>query len=317
MMIDSLIDAIVRLRCPCVVGLDPVIEAMPPPFQANQHPGEAIFAFNTAIIDAICDVVPAVKPQIAFYEAYGREGIQAFADTVDYAHRAGLIVIEDGKRNDIGSTATAYARGHLASRTENRWSFDVDFLTVNPFLGEDSIAPFKAQCLKSGRGLFVLVKTSNPGAVDLQDLTLTGGDALYVRVAQLVQKMGGDCIGRYGYSSIGAVVGATFPHDAAALRERVPESYFLVPGFGAQGAKAADLVPFFRGDGLGAIISSSRGVLYAYGAQRYKAHFAQDFSGAARQAVLDMRDEIMGELEQSGRASAYRIQEREVGAIRG
>ncbi|MDR3050306.1 MAG: orotidine-5'-phosphate decarboxylase [Oscillospiraceae bacterium] len=304
---DELIRRIRGMRNPSVIGLDTRLEHLPQDFLRDQIPGartpasvsRALFAFNRALIDALADIVPGVKVQAACYELYGPPGMRAFAKTLAYARKRGLSVIADVKRNDIGSTAEAYADAYLGcAALDGRVyrAFAADFATVTPYLGEDSVAPFVAACAAHGRGAFVLVKTSNPSSGQLQDL-LVEGRPLYERVGDLVARWGAQCIGQEGYSAVGAVVGATYPAQAAALRARMPHTFFLVPGYGAQGATGADLAVCFDGRGGGAVINASRSVLCAW-QKRPGVPFAQ----AARQEALRMRDEIASALASAGKA---------------
>jgi len=304
--IDNLIDKIKLKKSHVVVGLDPDFNNLPTYLKNNAYSlveiGEAIFEFNIKVIDAICDLVPAIKPQIAFYERYGLDGINAFVKTVNYGKKKGLIVIEDAKRNDIGSTATAYSDGHIG-RVEIHGksvpAFDVDAITVNPYLGSDGIVPFLQNIKNYGKGIFVLVKTSNKTSVELQDIKVNDehGEThkLYEVVAKLVNNWGKTVIGNSGYSSVGAVVGATFPRDAQILRRLMPNTYFLVPGFGTQGGRAEDVVNSFNKDGLGAIINASRSIIYAY--QFNEKYNEVSFADAARDAALRMNKEINQELK--------------------
>ena len=265
--------------------------------------GKAIEEFNFRLIDAISDLIPAIKPQIAFYERYGIEGLKAFVGTVKYGKEKGLIVIEDAKRNDIGSTASAYSDGHIGRTQLNDLSisvFDVDAITVNAYLGSDGIIPFLNDVEKYGKGIFILVKTSNPSSVDLQDVGIIykgKKQKLYEHVARLVNEWGIFTLGESGYSSIGAVVGATFPADAKILRKIMPKAYFLVPGYGTQGGKAADVMNCFNNDGLGALISSSRSINYAF--KHSKKFGGKNFADAAREAVINMNDDINTNLGKS------------------
>ncbi len=302
---DRLCAAIDAKDSAVVVGLDPHPERLPPPLLADcraEHgdgvrtAAEALWRFNRGIIDAVHDVVPAVKPQLAFYERYGVAGLQAYARTAQYAKAAGLLVIADGKRNDIGSTASAYAEAFLgASRVFDQpvvGDFTADALTVNPFLGRDGIQPFVDCADQHGRGVFVLVKTSNPSAGDLQDLQI-GGQPLYEHLGGLVENWGESSRGRHGYSSVGAVVGATWPAQAARLRALMPHTLFLVPGYGAQGATAADVACCFDARGHGALINASRSIIFAWHAEPYVDRYAAtDYGAAAREAAQRMGDDI-------------------------
>ena len=272
--IDTLIDSILKKKTPLIVGLDPVWEKIPLFYKENccsddslESVGNTIFEYNKDIIDNICDLVPAVKPQIAYYEAYGLPGLVAFDNTVKYAKSKNLIVIEDGKRNDISSTAEAYAKGHLGKslliNTEQS-VFDVDFLTVSPFLGSDGIIPFLDACQKYDKGIFVLVKTSNPSSWEIQNAQNPDGKFVYEMLSEYINSIGEKYIGNHGYSSIGAVVGATYPDEAKTIRHIMPNNFFLVPGYGTQGGTAKDIINCFNEDGLGALINSSRGILYSY-----------------------------------------------------
>jgi orotidine-5'-phosphate decarboxylase len=275
-IIDKLIFNIIKTKNPTVVGLDPDLKKIPHCYMLNEKHTEnalaqvskVIFDFNKDIIDTICAIVPAVKPQIAFYEKYGSHGIMAFEETVKYAKSKGLIVIEDGKRNDIGNTALAYAEGHLGLvdifNDMKVPSIDVDFLTVSPFLGSDSITPFVDVCISNNKGIFVLVKTSNSSSGEIQDAKNTKGMTISQSLAEYVAREAANFLGEYKYSPIGAVVGATYPEEARILRAAMPRSYFLVPGYGAQGANAYDILPCFNDDGLGAIVNSSRAILYSH-----------------------------------------------------
>lgn len=276
-IIDRLIENIIRTKNPSVIGLDPDLGKMPrcyktvqddTPCNPLEQTAEAIYRYNRDIIDTICNLVPAVKPQIAFYEKYGSSGVRCFEKTVRYARDKGLIVIEDGKRNDVGNTAIAYAKGHIGVvetvSGDAVPAMDVDFLTVTPFLGSDSIKPFVDECVNNNRGIFVLVKTSNGGSGEIQDVKTATGATVSQKLAKYVQSQAGLFKTQRGYSPIGAVVGATYPEQAAAIRQIMPSGYFLVPGYGAQGGSARSILPCFNPDGLGAIVNSSRAILYSH-----------------------------------------------------
>lgn len=252
---DKLNSAIDQKGNPCVVGLDPRADQIPTCFGADIE--EKIVAWSSTIIDTIKDLVPAVKIQIAFYEEHGTAGMKAFERTLKYAKDARLIVVIDAKRNDIGATAEAYARAYLGP------TYDVDAITVSPFLGRDSITPFVDACKKYGKGIFVLVKTSNPGSGDIQD-KISSGNSVSETVAKMVDELGSDLVGSSGYSSIGAVVGATFPEEATNLRALMPKAIFLVPGYGAQGGTAKNIVSCFNTDNKGALVNSSRGITFSH-----------------------------------------------------
>jgi len=307
MIIDKLISKIKELEAPIVVGLDPRLGQIPghhtgPLFEEKGKTPEAaamaIFLFNKAIIDSVWDIVPAVKPQIAMYEQFGPAGLACYFQTVAYAKSRGLIVIGDIKRGDIASTAEAYSDGHLGQTDiagESTAISQTDFITVNPYMGYDSIEPYLSDCEKYDRGLFILVKTSNPSSADIQDLQTADGRPLYVHVGQLVDKWGRGLIGESGFSSIGAVVGATHPNQGKQLRDMLPNTFFLVPGYGAQGGKAADLSGMLNKDGLGIIVNNSRGITGAYQSEKYKAPDT-DFAMAAREAALDMKADLEANL---------------------
>lgn len=309
-MIQKLIAGIKRTGTPIVVGLDPMLSYIPEHITRSAYAeygetlkgaGEAIWQYNKGIVDAVADLVPAVKPQIAMYEQFGIEGLIAFEKTVKYCKEKGLIVIGDVKRGDIGSTSEAYAVGHLgrvAVGSKEYYGFDEDFATVNPYLGSDGIKPFINVCKKENKGLFILVKTSNPSSGEFQD-RLVDGRPLYELVGEQVAKWGEEHMGDT-YSYIGAVVGATYPEMGRVLRQIMPKAFILVPGYGAQGGKGADLVHFFNPDGLGAIINSSRGIIAAYKQEKYAAFGSENYAEASRQAVLDMKEDIASAL--AGRA---------------
>lgn len=301
-MINKLIEKIKKTGAPIVVGLDPMLSYIPEHILKKAYAeygetlagaGEAIWQYNKAIVDATYDLIPAVKPQIAMYEQFGIEGLVAFKKTVDYCKEKGLVVIGDVKRGDIGSTSAAYATGHLGKvqvGSNFYTGFDEDFATVNPYLGTDGIKPFVDVCKQEKKGIFVLVKTSNPSSGEFQD-RLIDGKPLYEHVGEKVAAWGEECMGD-SYSYVGAVVGATYPEMGKLLRKVMPKSYILVPGYGAQGGKGSDLAPFFNEDGLGAIVNSSRGIIAAYKQEKYAAIGAQNFADASRQAVIDMREDI-------------------------
>ena len=315
---DKLLNLIEQKHNPCIIGLDPVIDQIPAcikrkkkdydsPFEAVRH---TIIEFNRLIIDAVKDIVPAVKPQMAFYEQYGSQGVKAFEETVIYAKEKGLIVIEDAKRNDIASTAKAYADGHLGKVSlidgTISSSLDVDFVTVTPYLGSDGIKPFIEVCKESGKGIFILVKTSNPSSGELQNRIIAGDGAVYEVIARYVAEAGIELMGEKGYSSLGAVVGATYPQEAKKLREIMPRNIFLVPGYGAQGGRAEDVIPCFNDDGYGAIISSSRGIIFAYNREPYRSKYRpEEFYLASREAAMDMREKIIKVLKQHGKLPAW------------
>lgn len=307
-MIDRLIKKIQATNAPIVVGLDPMLSYVPEHIQKKAFEeygetlagaAEAIWQFNKGIVDATCDLIPAVKPQIAMYEQFGIEGIIAFKKTVDYCKSKDLVVIGDVKRGDIGSTSTAYAVGHIGKvlvGSKTYAGFDEDFITVNPYLGTDGIKPFVDVCKEENKGIFVLVKTSNPSSGEFQD-RLIDGKPLYEIVGEMVDKWGAEAVGKSGYSAVGAVVGATYPAMGKVLRAIMPKSFILVPGYGAQGGKAEDLVPYFNEDGLGAIVNSSRGIIAAYKQEKYHTFGAAAYADASRQAVLDMIADINGALQ--------------------
>lgn len=301
-MIEKLVEKIKKLEAPIVVGLDPTLNFVPKFIldKAINEKGEtleaaadAIFEFNKKIVDEIYDLIPAVKPQIAMYEQFGISGLMAFKKTLDYCHDKGLLVIGDAKRGDIGSTSTAYAIGHIGKvkigSTEIA-PFDEDFLTINPYMGSDSVVPFVEECKKYDKGLFILVKTSNPSSGEFQDQKV-GKKAVYELVGKKVDEWGAELV-KNGYSDVGAVVGATYPEMGEVLREIMPKAYILVPGYGAQGGTAAELRPFFNKDGLGAIVNSSRGIIAAYKQDKYAEYGAEGFAEAARAAVIDMKNDI-------------------------
>ncbi|MCD8152742.1 MAG: orotidine-5'-phosphate decarboxylase [Clostridiales bacterium] len=303
-MIDKLIRKIQKTGAPIVVGLDPMLSYVPEHIQKAAFAeygetlagaAEAIWQFNKEIIDATYDLIPAVKPQVAMYEQFGVDGMKAFQKTIEYCHEKDLVVIGDVKRGDIGSTSAAYAAGHLGKvqvGSKTCTAFDEDFITVNPYLGTDGIRPFVDVCREEKKGLFILVKTSNPSSGEFQD-RMIDGKPLYEHVAEKVAAWGADCMGA-SYSAIGAVVGATYPEIGKVLRKVMPNSFILVPGYGAQGGKGKDLVHYFNKDGLGAIVNSSRGIIAAYKQEAY-AHFgAEHFAEASRQAVIDMAEDIRG-----------------------
>ena len=301
-MINKLVSKIQKLEAPIVVGLDPMLNYVPEHVQKKAYAeygetlkgaGEAIFAYNKAIIDATHDLIPAVKPQIAMYEQFGIEGLIAFQKTCEYAKSKDLVIIGDIKRGDIGSTSAAYAVGHVGqvSVGANKYrGFDEDFVTVNPYLGSDGVQPFIDVCKEENKGIFVLVKTSNPSSGEFQD-QLIDGTPLYEKVAEKVAQWGESHMGDT-YSYVGAVVGATYPKMGEVLRKVMPKAYILVPGYGAQGGKAKDLAPFFNEDGLGAIVNSSRGIIAAYKQEKYASFGAEGFADASRQAVLDMKEDL-------------------------
>lgn len=305
-MIQKLIDKIQKTSAPIVVGLDPTMKFIPSAIKQKafeeygetlEGAAEAIWQFNKAIVDATFDLIPAVKPQIAMYEQFGIPGLIAFKKTVDYCKSKDLVVIGDVKRGDIGSTSAAYAVAHLGKVKVGEKMiapFDEDFATVNPYLGTDGIQPFLDVCKEEKKGLFILVKTSNPSSGEFQD-QLIGGRPLYQLVGEKVAEWGESCMGN-DYSYIGAVVGATYPEVGKAMRRIIPKSFILVPGYGAQGGKGEDLCHFFNPDGLGAIVNSSRGIIAAYQSKGYEKFGEANFADASRQAVIDMREDIAGAL---------------------
>ena len=305
-MINKLVDKIKKHNAPVVVGLDPMMKFVPKHLQdaafkeygeTLEGAAEAIWQFNKAIIDNIYDIVPAVKPQVAMYEQFGIPGMIAFKKTVDYCHEKDMVVIGDVKRGDIGSTSEAYAVAHLGKvKVGNKEiaAFDEDFATVNPYLGSDGINPFLKVCKEEKKGIFILVKTSNPSSGEFQD-RLIDGRPLYEHVGEKVNEWAMQCMGD-DYSYVGAVVGATYPEMGKVLRKVMPKSFILVPGYGAQGGKAEDLVHFFNEDGLGAIVNSSRGIIAEYAKEEYANFGEANFADASRQAAIDMINDINGAL---------------------
>ena len=306
-MINKLVEKIKQTKAPIVVGLDPMLSYVPEHITKKAYAeygetlkgaAEAIWLYNRELIDHIHDLIPAVKPQIAMYEQFGVEGLITFQKTVDYCHEKDLIVIGDVKRGDIGSTSAAYATAHLGKvqvGAKKIPAFNEDFATVNPYLGSDGITPFLDVCKEEKKGLFILVKTSNPSSGEFQD-QMIGEKHLYEVVGERVAEWGSELMGD-SYSYVGAVVGATYPEQGKLLRKVMPKSFILVPGYGAQGGKGEDLVHFFDEDGLGAIVNSSRGIITAYKNEAYASYGAEHFGEAARAAVLDMIADINGALE--------------------
>ena len=306
-MINQLIANIKKTNAPIVVGLDPMLSYIPQGIleKALKEYGEtleavaqAVWEYNKGLLDATADLIPAVKPQIAMYEQFGIEGLKVFKKTIDYAKEKGLVVIGDIKRGDIGSTSAAYATAHLGKITIGKKSyipFGEDFATVNPYLGSDGIQPFLEVCKQEKKGIFVLVKTSNPSSGEFQD-RLIDNRPLYEVVGEQVAKWGETCMGD-SYSYVGAVVGGTYPEMGKILRRLMPKAYILVPGYGAQGGKAEDLIHYFNKDGLGAIVNSSRGIIAAYKNEKYASFGPENYADAARQAVLDMIADINQVLE--------------------
>lgn len=305
-MIQKLVEKIKKTHAPICVGLDPMLSYIPEHILKDAYgefgetlegAAEAVWQYNKAIIDATYDLIPAVKPQSAMYEQFGIEGLKVFQKTIEYCHKKDLIVIGDVKRGDIGSTSAAYAAGHLGKvqvGSQTYKAFDEDFITVNPYLGTDGVKPFIDVCKEEKKGIFILVKTSNPSSGEFQD-RLVDGRPLYEWVGEMVAKWGEEHMGDT-YSYVGAVVGATYPEIGKILREIMPKSFILVPGYGAQGGTGADLAHFFQKDGLGAIVNSSRGIIAAYKQEKYQSFGSENFADASRQAVIDMRTDIEGAL---------------------
>ena len=306
-MINKLISNIRKTNAPIVVGLDPMLNYIPEHIQKKafaefgetlEGAAEAIWQYNKGIVDATYDLIPAVKPQIAMYEQFGIPGLIAYKKTVDYCKSKDLVVIGDIKRGDIGSTSAAYAVGHLGQvqvGSRKYAGFDEDFATVNPYLGSDGVKPFMDICKEEKKGIFVLVKTSNPSSGEFQDRVIDGRP-LYELVGEKVAQWGDELVGDE-YSYVGAVVGATYPEMGKVLRKIMPKTFILVPGYGAQGGKGADLVHFINEDGLGAIVNSSRGIIAAYKQEKYKEFGAENYADASRAAVKDMIADISGALE--------------------
>lgn len=301
MSFNPLIEKIIEMKNPTVAGLDPKLDYVPQYIREKYYAqcgktleaaAEALYEYNTALIDALCDIVPAVKPQMAYYEMYGWQGVRTFDRTVKYAKSKGMYVITDGKRNDIGATMESYATGHLGLTEvegEKIAAFGSDALTVNGYLGTDGIKPLLNVCAEQDKGIFVLVKTSNPSSGELQDLKLESGESIYSRMASMCDEWGKELPGKYGFTGVGAVVGATYPEQLTELRAAHPSIFFLVPGYGAQGGGAKGLAGAFNKDGLGAVVNSSRAIMCAYKKEGCDEH---DFAGAARREALRMKDDI-------------------------
>ena len=299
--IDNLIAKIKEKNNPTVIGLDPRYEMIPKCITQKYAPtlegaSKAIIEFNKRLIDATYDIIPAVKPQIAFYEMLGIEGMKAFKETCEYAKQKGMLVIADIKRGDIGSTAEGYSNAFLGKTkigSKEESIFDVEFVTLNPYMGIDSIKPFIEDCKKYNKGIFVLIKTSNPSSGDIQDVKMENGEELYTKVAKLVENWGEELRGEYGYSSVGGVVGATYPEQLESLRKIAPHTFFLIPGYGAQGGKANDIAKAFDGNGIGGIVNSSRGLMCAYKSELWKEKYSEDeFEKATRAEALRMKGDL-------------------------
>ena len=301
MITDKLIDGIIAMQNPTCVGLDTLFDYLPEDMKAGaktfEDVAERVLEFNKKIIDNIYDIVPSVKVQIAYYEMYGAAGMKAYYETLKYAAEKGLVVIADAKRNDIGSTAGCYAKAFLGETQVNDESiaaFPSDYVTVNGYLGSDGIVPFVEQCEKNDKGIFVLVKTSNPSGAEIQNVVLENGVPMYEYVGGLVEKWGESTIGKYGYSAVGAVVGATHPTEAARLREVLPHTFFLIPGYGAQGGNAEMLKSCFGANGLGGVVNNSRGILCAYKKN------GGTYYDAAREACIAMQKDLSSVIGKMG-----------------
>lgn len=309
MAFDRLIKSIVEKQNPTVAGLDPKLAYIPEYIKNEafaqfgktlEGAAEALWQYNKGLIDSLYDIVPAVKPQAAYYEMYGWQGVRTLERTIKYAKEKGLFVITDGKRNDIGTTMEAYAAAHLGCTEidgEELEAFGADALTVNGYLGSDGIRPIIKVALNRDRGMFVLVKTSNPSSGELQNIELEGGETIYLHMGKLCEEWGEELMGEYGYSGIGAVVGATYPQQLTELRAELPHTFFLVPGYGAQGGTAADIAGAFDKNGLGAIVNSSRGIMCAWQKEDCDEH---DYAAAARREALKMKGlltDVTGEIK--------------------
>lgn len=300
--IDKLIESIKEKRSHIVVGLDPKIEEMPKEYvekmiEEGKSISEIIYNFNKEVIDGVYDLVPAVKPQVAYYEMYGLEGMIAYKNTISYAKSKGLLVIGDVKRSDIGSTSAAYSKGHIGGVNFNGKTIDdfkVDAVTINPYLGTDTLKEFETDMDSEGAFMFVLVKTSNKSSGELQDLKCDG-TKIYEHVSKIVDEIGKKHIGKYGYSSFGAVTGATYKEELTGIRELIPNGYFLIPGYGAQGGSGQDIVGGFNDDGLGAVVNSSRGIIYSY--KKYGA----SVKDSSRMAAIEMNKDINNALKEANK----------------
>lgn len=305
MSFDRMIEKIVETQNPTVAGLDPKLSYIPQYIldgavekygKTLEAAAAALVEYNKGLIDALCDIVPAVKPQAAYYEMYGWQGVKALTETIAYAREKGMFVITDGKRNDIGTTMEAYATAHLGTTDvfgEKIDAFGADALTVNGYLGTDGIKPLLGICSDKDKGIFVLVKTSNPSSGELQDQKMESGKSVYETMGEFCENWGEAVMGKYGYSGVGAVVGATYPAQLGEMREKAPHTFFLVPGYGAQGGGADDVAPAFDKNGLGAIINSSRGIMCAWQKEKCDEH---DYAQAARREAIRMRDEIIARI---------------------
>ena len=303
---DNLIEKIKETNNPTVIGIDTKYDMVPEYIRSKyddslEGVSNAILEFNKRLIDATYDIIPAVKVNVAFYEMYGLNGMKVFEETCKYAKEKKMIVMADIKRGDIGNTAKAYSNAFLGRTVigdREEAIYDVDFVTLSPYMGTDSIKPFVEDCMKYGKGAFVIVKTSNPSSGELQDLKLESGEEVYTKVIKLVEEWGKDLIGKYGYSSISAVVGATYPKQLEDLRKVAPHTFFLIPGYGAQGGKAEDIALGFDKNGIGGIVNSSRGLMCAYKSDRWKDEFTEEeFEKATRAEAVRMRDELVGVVE--------------------
>ena len=305
MSFDRMIEKIVETQNPTVAGLDPKLAFIPNYIldaavekygKTLEAAAAALVEYNKGLIDALCDIVPAVKPQAAYYEMYGWQGVKALTETIAYAQEKGMFVITDGKRNDIGATMEAYATAHMGTTDvfgEKIEAFGADGLTVNGYLGTDGIKPLLNVCNEKDTGIFVLVKTSNPSSGELQDQKMESGKSVYETMGEFCENWGEAVMGKYGYSGVGAVVGATYPAQLGEMREKAPHTFFLVPGYGAQGGAADDVAPAFDKNGLGAIVNSSRGIMCAWQKEKCDEH---DYAQAARREAIRMRDEIVARI---------------------
>lgn len=302
MSMDRLLERIVKMQNPTVAGLDPKLSYIPEHIREKSYEkygktpegaADALLTFNKSLVDALCGIIPAVKPQAAYYEMYGWQGVRALAETIAYAKEKGMFVITDGKRNDIGATMQAYAAAHLGTMDVEGAAleaFGADALTVNGYLGTDGIKPLLEVCKAGDKGIFVLVKTSNPSSGELQDKELADGRTIYRAMGDMCEGWGKELPGAYGYSGVGAVVGATYPAQLEELRKALPHTFFLVPGYGAQGGAADDVAPAFDENGLGAVVNSSRGIMCAWQKENCA---PEEFAQAARREAVRMRDEIV------------------------